>query len=87
MLLLSMGSDALLWMRSAATLTGETGTYVYMAPEMIRHELYTTKADVYSWGVLLAECLAQRPPYEGLYLTPVQASPLGQASHQSPHEA
>ena len=73
MLLLSMGSDALLWMRSAATLTGETGTYVYMAPEMIRHELYTTKADVYSWGVLLAECLAQRPPYEGLYLTPVQA--------------
>ena len=63
-------------MRSAATLTGETGTYVYMAPEMIRHELYTTKADVYSWGVLLAECLAQRPPYEGLYLTPVQASSL-----------
>ena len=62
-------------MRSAAALTGETGTYVYMAPEMIRHELYTTKADVYSWGVLLAECLAQRPPYEGLYLTPVQASP------------
>ena len=61
-----------MWMRSAATLTGETGTYVYMAPEMIRHELYTSKADVYSWGVLLAECLAQRPPYEGMYLTPVQ---------------
>lgn len=61
-----------MWLRSAATLTGETGTYVYMAPEMIRHELYTSKADVYSWGVLLAECLAQRPPYEGMYLTPVQ---------------
>ena len=61
---------------SAATLTGETGTYMYMAPEMIRHELYTTKADVYSWGVLLAECLAQRPPYEGLYLTPVQVHTL-----------
>ena len=71
-------------MRSAATLTGETGTYVYMAPEMIRHELYTTKADVYSWGVLLAECLAQRPPYEGLYLTPVQASSPGHASHRNP---
>ena len=76
MLSLSMGPETLLWMRSAATLTGETGTYVYMAPEMIRHELYTTKADVYSWGVLLAECLAQRPPYEGLYLTPVQANIL-----------
>ena len=48
-----------------------------MAPEMVRHELYTGKADVYSWGVLLAETLAQRPPYEGLYLTPVQASASG----------
>lgn len=66
---------------SAATLTGETGTYVYMAPEMIRHELYTSKADVYSWGVLLAECLSQRPPYEGLYLTPVQVHTLPAYSH------
>ncbi|CAL5223260.1 g5744 [Coccomyxa viridis] len=69
-----MGLARRLTPASAATLTGETGTYVYMAPEMIRHELYTTKADVYSWGVLLAECLAQRPPYEGLYLTPVQVA-------------
>lgn len=53
-------------------MTGETGTYVYMAPEMIRHELYTSKADVFSWGVLLAELISQRPPYEGLYMTPVQ---------------
>ena len=45
---------------------------MYMAPEMIRHELYTSKADVFSWGVLLAEVLSQRPPYEGLYMTPVQ---------------
>ena len=59
-------------MCSACALTGETGTYVYMAPEMIRHEPYTGKADVYSWGVLLAEVLAQRPPYDGMYLTPVQ---------------
>lgn len=48
------------------------GTYFYMAPEMIRHEAYDQRADVYSWGVLLAEVLTQRPPYEGLYLTPVQ---------------
>lgn len=47
-----------------------------MAPEMIRHELYTSKADVYSWGVMLAEILSQRPPYEGLYLTPVQVTDL-----------
>ena len=61
---------------------------MYMAPEMIRHELYTTKADVYSWGVLLAECLAQRPPYEGLYLTPVQVHTLPGLSHirHEPHD-
>ncbi len=51
------------------------GTYFYMAPEMIRHEPYDQKADVYSWGVLLAEVLTQRAPYEGLSLTPVQARP------------
>ena len=76
----------LMFLCSAATLTGETGTYVYMAPEMIRHELYTTKADVYSWGVLLAECLAQRPPYEGLYLTPVQVRTFPDSRHVT-HEA
>ena len=47
------------------------GTYVYMAPEMIRHEMYDQKADVYSWGVLLVECLRQQPPYEDQYLGPV----------------
>lgn len=76
---------------SATSLTGETGTYVYMAPEMIRHELYTSKADVFSWGVLLAEVLCQRPPYEGLYMTPVQVpfppslSFLSIASTIAPH--
>ena len=53
------------------------GTYLYMAPEMIRHEAYDQRADVYSWGVLLAEVLNQRPPYEELFLTPVQACPVG----------
>ncbi|CAL8463015.1 g2549 [Coccomyxa elongata] len=69
-----MGLARRLTPASATCLTGETGTYVYMAPEMIRHELYTSKADVYSWGVLLAELISQRPPYEGLYMTPVQVA-------------
>lgn len=42
-----------------------------MAPEMIRHEMYDQKADVYSWGVLLVEVLRQQPPYEDQYLGPV----------------
>ncbi|KAK9830463.1 hypothetical protein WJX72_011909 [[Myrmecia] bisecta] len=57
---------------SINSLTGETGTYLYMAPEMIRHELYNSKADVFSWGVMLAELINQKPPYEGSYYTPVQ---------------
>ncbi|GBF89363.1 hypothetical protein Rsub_01935 [Raphidocelis subcapitata] len=57
---------------SAATLTGETGTYLYMAPEMIRHEVYDAKADVWSFGVLLAEIITTQIPYVHTYLTPVQ---------------
>ena len=29
-------------------ITGETGSYRYMAPENFRHEPYTSKVDVYS---------------------------------------
>ena len=54
-----------------AAVTPPPGTYVYMAPEMIRHEMYDQKADVFSWGVLLVECLRQQPPYEEQYLGPV----------------
>uniref|UniRef100_A0ACD5XSK7 Uncharacterized protein n=1 Tax=Avena sativa TaxID=4498 RepID=A0ACD5XSK7_AVESA len=44
-------------------LTGETGTYVYMAPEVIRCEPYTEKCDVYSFGVILNELLTGEHPY------------------------
>lgn len=39
------------------SLTGETGTYFYMSPEMIQHTIYTSAADVWSWGVLTCELL------------------------------
>jgi serine/threonine protein kinase len=55
-----------------ATLTGETGTYLYMSPEMIRHEIYGCKTDVWSWGVLLAEMVSCMMPYADTYLQPVQ---------------
>eukprot|EP01026_Neomeris_dumetosa_P076882 TRINITY_DN8279_c0_g1_i1.p1 TRINITY_DN8279_c0_g1~~TRINITY_DN8279_c0_g1_i1.p1 ORF type:complete len:492 (+),score=58.51 TRINITY_DN8279_c0_g1_i1:192-1667(+) len=55
-----------------ATITGETGTYVYMAPEVLRHEVYDNKADVFSWGVMFAELINQRPPYSELNLSPIQ---------------
>ncbi|KAK1631156.1 hypothetical protein QYE76_005471 [Lolium multiflorum] len=44
-------------------LTGETGTYVYMAPEVIRCEPYTEKCDVYSFGVILNELVTGEHPY------------------------
>ncbi|KAF6152346.1 hypothetical protein GIB67_006000, partial [Kingdonia uniflora] len=44
-------------------LTGETGTYVYMAPEVIRCEPYNEKCDVYSYAVILNELITGEYPY------------------------
>ncbi|KAG6770479.1 hypothetical protein POTOM_026163 [Populus tomentosa] len=44
-------------------LTGETGTYVYMAPEVIRCEPYNEKSDVYSFAVILNELMTGDYPY------------------------
>ena len=44
-------------------LTGETGTYLYMAPEVVRHESYDASCDVWSFGVMLGELIAGAPPY------------------------
>ncbi len=49
---------------------------MYMSPEMVRHEMYDSRSDVYSWGVMLAETLRQKMPYDGVYLTPVQVSTI-----------
>ena len=42
-----------------------TGTVEYVAPEQIRGEDVDGRADVYSLGCLLFECLAGKPPYSG----------------------
>ncbi|XP_035833117.1 serine/threonine-protein kinase STY13-like [Helianthus annuus] len=38
-------------------MTAETGTYRWMAPEIIEHKPYDHKADVFSFGVVLWELL------------------------------
>ncbi len=53
-------------------MTAETGTYRWMAPEVIRHEPYTKAADIYSFAMVLFEMLSRKQPFEGL--TPVQAA-------------
>ncbi len=45
---------------------GETGTYRYMAPEVIRHEKYGKLVDVYSFGILLLEIVSKKIPFEGV---------------------
>ena len=53
-------------------LTAETGTYRWMAPEVIEHAPYGAPADVFSFGILLWELLTARVPYESL--SPLQAA-------------
>ncbi|KAL6531916.1 Serine/threonine-protein kinase sty46 [Orobanche minor] len=57
---------------NTGVMTAETGTYRWMAPEVIEHKQYDHKADVFSFGVLLWELLTGKLPYE--YLTPLQAA-------------
>ncbi|GLT27831.1 hypothetical protein SLA2020_028020 [Shorea laevis] len=44
-------------------LTGETGTYRYMAPEVFKHRRYDTKVDVFSFAMILYEMLEGEPPF------------------------
>jgi len=53
-------------------LTGETGSYRYMAPEVYRHEDYNHKVDVYAYGMILFQLLEGRPPFT--LLAPKQAA-------------
>jgi serine/threonine protein kinase len=47
----------------AFTMTGETGSYRFMAPEVYRHEDYNETVDVYSYGMILYYLLDGKPPW------------------------
>lgn len=53
-------------------MTAETGTYRWMAPEIIEHKPYDRKADIFSFGIVLWELLTGKVPYADL--TPLQAA-------------
>uniref|UniRef100_A0A2P2K5Z4 non-specific serine/threonine protein kinase n=1 Tax=Rhizophora mucronata TaxID=61149 RepID=A0A2P2K5Z4_RHIMU len=53
-------------------MTPETGTYRWMAPEMIQHRPYTQKVDVYSFGIVLWELVTGIVPFHNM--TAVQAA-------------
>jgi len=58
--------------QTSQNLTNETGTYLYMSPEMMRHESYTLLSDVWSFGCLAVEVISGKRPYSQYpYITPV----------------
>lgn len=44
-----------------------------MAPEVLSHQRYTEKADVYGFAVVVWECLARELPYRGMAPMQVRA--------------
>jgi len=47
-------------------MTGETGSYRFMAPEVYRHESYNETVDVYSFAMILFYLYVGRPPWPTL---------------------
>lgn len=47
-------------------MTGETGSYRFMAPEIYKHESYNETVDVYSYGMILFYLLDGKPPWPTL---------------------
>uniref|UniRef100_A0A0E0LKG9 non-specific serine/threonine protein kinase n=1 Tax=Oryza punctata TaxID=4537 RepID=A0A0E0LKG9_ORYPU len=56
----------------SGVMTAETGTYRWMAPEVIEHLPYDQRADVFSFGIVIWELLTRKLPYEDM--TPLQAA-------------
>ncbi|KAL8113018.1 serine/threonine/tyrosine-protein kinase HT1-like [Apium graveolens] len=57
---------------SCDPLDDDSGTYRWMAPEMIKRKSYSGKVDVYGFGLILWELVAGIIPYEDM--TPIQAA-------------
>jgi serine/threonine protein kinase len=48
---------------STSRMTGLAGTFHWMAPEVLKSDEYTHKADVYSYGIVLWEVIMREPPF------------------------
>jgi len=52
--------------RDVYVMTGETGSYRFMAPECFRHESYNETVDVYSFAMIFFYLTVGRPPWPTL---------------------
>eukprot|EP00967_Tisochrysis_lutea_P147187 scaffold279275_cov19-Tisochrysis_lutea.AAC.2 len=55
-----------IFQNEVAGMTGQIGTPGWTAPEVYKHGSYDQKVDVYSFGIVLAECLSCEKPYTGM---------------------
>ncbi|XP_031475624.1 serine/threonine-protein kinase STY46-like isoform X3 [Nymphaea colorata] len=60
------------FLNQGGIMTAETGTYRWMAPEVINHQPYDQKADVFSFAIVLWELATSKIPYDTM--TPLQAA-------------
>ncbi|XP_044481427.1 integrin-linked protein kinase 1-like [Mangifera indica] len=61
-------------------MTGETGSYRYMAPEVFKHRKYDKKVDVFSFGMILYEMLEGEPPFS--HMEPYEAAKYVAEGHR-----
>lgn len=54
------------YLDSKFRMTGETGSYRYMAPEVFRHEPYNSSVDIYSYSMILFQLVETNPPFAGM---------------------
>eukprot|EP00898_Chlorokybus_atmophyticus_P003388 jgi/Chlat1/404/Chrsp10S01509 len=53
-------------------MTGEAGSYRYMAPEVFLHQQYDERVDIFSWAIVFYELLMYRKAHEDVLMVPEQ---------------
>jgi mitogen-activated protein kinase kinase kinase 7 len=50
-------------------MTNNKGSAAWMAPEVFEGSIYSERCDVFSWSIILWECLARELPFKEIELT------------------
>lgn len=53
--------------RSHSMAQTQVGTYAWMAPEVLENKPYDLSADVYSYAIVMWECVTREEPFKGLH--------------------